>query len=81
MCVTEEWPGDPAVPYPNLSMTAKAIEYIRSENEFITVAPVERIALATPHGRTPVYVSTVQAWVKALREARLMQYSNLEEAV
>lgn len=78
LCVSTEWPTVPTVPFPNFGTTGKAIEYIRSDSKFISVEPIRRLAVVERQGHEPMFISPVNAWVEALRAARMVSYSQSE---
>ncbi len=78
LCVTTDWPSAPTVAFPNFGTTGKAIEYIRSDSKFITVEPIDRLAVVARQGHEPLFVGPVNAWVDALRAARMVSYSQSE---
>jgi hypothetical protein len=81
LCVTSEWPTSPIGPFPQFGTTGTAIEYIRSDSKFITVVPTERLAMVTRQGKDSLFISSVDAWVDALRVARLVMYSLAERSL
>ena len=81
LCVTSQWPIVPTAAFPEFGTTGKAIDYIRSDNKFITIAPTDRLAMVVRQGKDSLFISPVNAWVDALRAARLMSYSLSERSL
>ncbi len=81
LCVAFEWPTEPTVAFPEFGTTGKAIEYIRSDSAFIMVPPTRRLTMVTRRGKDSLFISPVDAWVDALRAARLAAYSPSERAM
>ena len=81
LCVTSEWPTSPIGLFPQFGTTGTAIEYIRSDSKFIMVIPTERLAMVTRQGKGSLFISSVDAWVDALRAARLVAYSLSERSL
>ena len=81
LCVTSQWPIAPTAAFPEFGTTGKAIDYIRSDNKFITIAPTDRLVMVVRQGKDSLFISPVTAWVDALRAARLDGYLLSERAM
>jgi hypothetical protein len=71
LCAATHWPSTPQFEIPWFTDVAKAVDYIRYDKSS-GIEPQDRIALVERKGWESLFIGPVQAWVHALRAARMM---------